>query len=119
MTTLTELVQAVRDMPDQHEAYVRWADAWLADSTTAGPPPAFTAWMAGTRSGLLAQCAANHVGTAIVASAAADRAAEAAERCDAAGDTPRASGQRKLAAERAATRDACIAAARKTLSVCA
>jgi len=119
MTTLTELVKAVREMPDQHEEYIRWADAWLADSTTAGSPPAFTAWLAESRSGLHAWSAANDVGMAVVAAAAADAAAAAAERCDAAGDTPLASGQRKLAAERAATRDACIAAARKTLSVCA
>ena len=119
MTTLTELVKQVREMPDQHEAFVRWASAWLADSTTAGPPPAFTAWMAETHSGLQAWSAANDVGMAVVAAAAADAAAAAAERCETAGDMPLAGGMRKKAAEHAATRDACIAAARKTISVCA
>lgn len=119
MKTLSALVQAVRDMPDQHEAYVRWADAWLADSTAAGPPPAFTAWLAESRSGLHAWSAANHAGTAIVAAAAADAAVEAAKRCEAAGNMPLAGGMRKKAAEHAATRDACVAAAQKTLAVCA
>jgi len=120
MTTLTELVEAVRDMADQHEEYIRWADAWLADSTTAGPPPHFAAfWAAESRSGLSAQGAANDVGLAVVTAAAADAAVEAAKRCEAAGNMPLASGMRKKANEHAATRDACVAAAQKTLAVCA